>query len=156
MNTISDWNPIRGLEELENRVLRAFRREASRNGAGITNGEGRTAMPESEWSPPVNIWENESEYVITAELPEVNLPEVRVTLENGILSLKGERKFEHEKPGTRYHLVERSCGTFERRFALPDDADPQKVNANLKEGMLRISIARRESSRPRQIEVRVA
>jgi HSP20 family protein len=91
--------------------------------------------------------------VITAELPEVKHPDVKVTVENGILTLRGERKIEKEQKETRYHLVERSYGTFERRFSLPGDADPKMVNAAFKDGVLRISIGRSEAARPRQIEV---
>lgn len=154
MNSLTDWNPIRELEAFQNRILRAFRPDAQ-NGHGDGNGDGRKPLMESQWSPSVNITENESEYVITADLPEVKLPDVKVTVENGVLTLKGERKIEKEQKETRYHLVERSYGTFERRFSLPGDADPKMVNAAFKDGVLRISIGRSEAARPRQIEVRV-
>ncbi len=109
----------------------------------------------AEWMPVVDIFEDEEEYVITAELPDVKKDDVRVTVENGVLTITGERKFEKEENNKRWHRVERAYGSFARSFALPDDGDVTKVNAEFKDGMLKVRVAKSESARPKQIEVKV-
>lgn len=113
-------------------------------------------MTVAAWAPLVDITEDEKEYLITADLPEVKKNEVKVTVENGILSIAGERKFEKEEKNKRYHRVERAYGSFLRTFSLPDDADAEKVNAEFKDGVLRVHVAKSEHARPRQIEVKVS
>jgi HSP20 family protein len=147
MNAILDWNPVRELEQFQNRILGAFRPVPSRE------GNGKRHLVEADWHPAVNITEDEKEYLITAELPEVALEDVKLTLENGVLSIKGERKHETESKNKKHHLVERFYGSFERSFTLPVDADPNKVNAGFKDGVLKISVAKSEAARPKQIEV---
>jgi HSP20 family protein len=114
------------------------------------------AMTEAEWAPLVDITEDSKEYLITAELPEVKKNEVKVTVENGALTIAGERKFEKEEKGKRYHRIERAYGSFVRSFTLPDDADADKVNAEFKDGVLKVHVAKSESARPKQIEVKVS
>jgi HSP20 family protein len=149
MNTLTRWNPVRELEEFQNRILSAFRPVSARSGQG--NGHG---MELAEWSPLVNISEDDKEYRITAELPEVNIKDVKVTLENGVLTIAGERRMEKETKEQKYHLLERSHGTFSRSFSLPGDADPSKVNAEFKDGLLIVNVAKSEAAKPKQIEVR--
>jgi HSP20 family protein len=103
----------------------------------------------------VDISEDDKEYVITAELPEVKKEEVKVTVENGVLTITGERRFEKEEK-KKYHRVERYYGSFARIFALPDDGDAAKVNAEFKDGVLKVHIAKSEAARPKQIEVKVS
>ena len=104
--------------------------------------------------PLVDITEDESEYLITAELPEVKKDGVRVTVENGMLTIAGERKFDGKNK--KWHRVERSYGSFARSFALPDDGDAAKVNAEFKDGLLKVHVAKSEAARPKQIEVNVS
>jgi HSP20 family protein len=113
-------------------------------------------MTVAEWAPLVDITEDDKEYLISAELPDVKKNDVKVTVENGILSISGERKFEKEEKNKRYHRVERSYGSFLRTFTLPDDADADKVNAEFKDGVLRVHVAKSEHARPKQIEVKVS
>ena len=113
-------------------------------------------MALAEWMPLVDIAEDDKEYVITAELPEVKKEDVKVTMENGVLTITGERKFEKEENNKRWHRVERSYGSFARSFALPDDGDTAKVNAEIKDGMLKVRVAKSEAARPKQIEVKVS
>lgn len=120
---------------------------------GLRNEDERVTV--SEWSPLVDIIETEKEYLITAELPGVRKDEVKVTVENGVLNLTGERRFEKEDKGARYHRVERFYGNFMRSFTLPDDADAAQVNAEFKNGELKVHIAKSEAARPKQIEVKV-
>ncbi len=110
----------------------------------------------AEWMPLVDIAEDEREYLITAELPEVKKEDVKVTMENGILTVTGERKFENEEKNRRWHRVERSYGSFARSFALPDDGDAAKVKAGFKDGILKVHVAKSEAARPKQIEVKVS
>ncbi|MGB9601732.1 MAG: Hsp20/alpha crystallin family protein, partial [Limisphaerales bacterium] len=89
------------------------------------------------------------------ELPEVKKDDVKVTVENGVLTISGERKFEKEEKGVRYHRIERSYGYFARSFSLPEDADAEKVSAEFKDGVLKVHVAKSEKARPKQIEVKV-
>jgi HSP20 family protein len=103
----------------------------------------------------VDIAEDDQEYMITAELPEVKKEDVKVTVENGVLTITGDRKFEKEEK-TKYHRVERCYGSFARAFTLPDNGDATKVNAEFKDGVLRVRVAKTEAARPKQIEVKVS
>lgn len=149
-NVLTRWNPLRELDEFQNRILRAFNPESARRGS---NQESLTL---AEWIPLVDITEDDKEYLITAELPEVKKEDVRVTVENGVLTISGERKFEKEEKNKKYHRVERSYGSFARTFALPDDGDAAKVNAEFKDGLLKVRVAKSEAARPKQIEVKVS
>ena len=109
----------------------------------------------SQWSPPVDILEDEKEFLVKAELPDLKKEDVRVVVENGVLTISGERRFEKEENKRRYHRVERSYGSFSRSFSLPDGADPAKVNAEFKNGILQVHMAKSEVSKPKQVEVKV-
>jgi HSP20 family protein len=111
---------------------------------------------EIEWSPTADISETEKEYLIKAELPEVKKEDVKITVENGVITLSGERKHEKESKDENELRVESFYGTFSRSFALPDDADPKNIRAESKDGVLRIHIPKTESkkSNPIQIEVK--
>lgn len=148
-NTLTRWNPLRELEDFQNRLVNAF------NPASPRRGNGQDSLALAEWMPLVDIAEEDKEYLITVELPEVNKEDVKVTLENGVLTVTGERKFEKEENNRKWHRVERSYGSFARSFALPDDGDPAKVNAEFKNGMLNVHVAKSEQARPKQIEVKV-
>ncbi len=89
-------------------------------------------------------------------MPEVKKNDVKVRVEDGVLYLSGARQFEKEEKGKRYHRIERAYGSFTRNFALPDDADPQKVNAEFKDGVLNVRVAKDPNARPKSIEVKVA
>jgi HSP20 family protein len=121
---------------------------------GLRSEDERVTV--SEWSPLVDVIEDEKEYLITAELPGVPKDEVKVTVESGVLNITGERRFEKDDKGSRHHRVERFYGNFLRSFTLPDDADAKKVNAEFKDGVLKVHIAKSEAARPKQIEVKVS
>jgi len=112
-------------------------------------------MTVAEWAPAVDITEDDKEYLVKAELPEVNKENVKVTVENGILTISGERQFEKEEKGRKYHRIERSYGSFVRSFGLPDDADAEKVEAQFTDGVLKVHVAKSEAAKPKQIEVKV-
>ena len=109
----------------------------------------------TQWSPAVDIIEDEKEFVVKAELPDVKKEDVRVTVENGALNISGERKLEKEEKNKRYHRLERSYGAFTRSFSLPEGADPSKVHAEFRDGVLQVHLKKSESAKPKQIEVKV-
>ncbi len=104
----------------------------------------------------MDITEDEKEFVIKAELPELRREDVSVKVEDGILTLTGERKFEKEEKGKKYHRVERAYGSFARSFRLPEEADPEKVSAEFKDGVLLVHLVKDEKTQKRAIEVKVA
>jgi HSP20 family protein len=110
----------------------------------------------TSWSPSVDILENENELVVKAELPGMELKDINVTFENNILTIKGERRFEHETKKEDYHRVEREYGSFSRSFALPTFVDEAKIKADYKDGMLNIVLPKREAVKPRGIKVNAA
>lgn len=149
-NTLARWNPLRELEDFQTRILKAF------HPSSTNQSNGQESLTMAEWMPLVDITEDEKEYVITAELPEVKKEDVKVTVENGILTITGERKFEKEENTKKYHRVERSYGSFARSFSLPESGDSSKVDAIFKEGVLKVHVAKSEIARPKQIEVKVS
>lgn len=104
----------------------------------------------------MDIQEGEQEYHITAELPGLKKEDVKITLQDGVLTLQGERKQEKEEKGKRFHRVERAYGSFVRSFTLPDVVDEAKVSAEFKEGELHIYLPKTEKAKPKAIEVKVA
>src|SRR5437763_9517956 len=117
MNTLTRWEPFREMEDLQNRLSTFVSRAPKRR----RNGKESIALP--EWTPRADITEDDREYVIKAELPELRKEDVKVTVENGVLTMSGERKFEKEEKKKKYHRVERGYGSFVRTFALPEDSD---------------------------------
>ncbi len=109
--TLTRWEPIREMEDFQNRLSTLF-------GRPLRRGNGREEITLPEWTPLADITEDEREYLIKAELPEMKKEDVKVTVENGVLTISGERKFEKEEKKRKYHRVERGYGTFMRSFAL--------------------------------------
>jgi HSP20 family protein len=134
MSSLFDWSP--------------FRRSS------LTTDQENISVP--EWAPLVDIVEDDKEYLIKVELPEVLKDDVKVTVEGGTLIIAGERKAEKEEKGRRFHRVERYYGRFERSFTVPDDAESGNVKAEFKDGVLRVHLAKSEKARPKQIEVKVS
>jgi HSP20 family protein len=108
------------------------------------------------WVPAVDIRETENELVLKADLPDMKFEDIDVRLENGTLSLRGERKFDQQKQEGGWHRVERSYGHFERVFTLPDTIDPEKVTADYKNGVLTITLPKKEIAKPRQVKVQIS
>lgn len=107
------------------------------------------------WAPAVDIFENENELVVKADLPEVDPKNVGIQIENGTLTVKGERRFEEQKNGKAYHRIERGYGSFVRAFTLPDTVDADKVKADYKNGVLTITLAKKEVAKPKTVTVEV-
>lgn len=150
MNTMTKWNPFREMDDLTRRLNHLW-------GMSPARGGGDENVTTSDWTPLVDISEDEKEYLIKAELPGVTKDDVRVTVENGTLRLSGERKFEKEEKDEKkkYHRVERYYGSFVRGFAVPEDADPAKVHATFNEGMLSVHLPKAEEAKPRTVDVKI-
>jgi len=141
MNTLNIWNPIHEMDALFHNRL-----------ASVLGGEGQASVA---WSPVVDIEETEQDYVICAELPGLDKDKVKVKVEDGVLTLSGERDLEHTVEGKTYHRTERSRGTFSRSFTLPEDSNAECVAAQFTNGVLAVRVAKREEALPKSIEVRV-
>ena len=107
------------------------------------------------WSPPVDIFETETELTFKVDASGVSLEDIDVQLENGTMTLKGERKFKKDDKVTGYHRMERSYGAFARSFALPETVDPEKVRADYADGVLTVTLTKKELAKPRTIKVNV-
>jgi HSP20 family protein len=147
--TLVRWDPFRELEDMSERLNRVFTRPASR-----TSG-GKEQLTVADWIPTVDISETDGEYLIKAELPEVKKEDVKVTVEDGVLTLQGERRQEKEEKDKRYHRVERSYGSFVRSFTLPESVDESGVKAEYKDGVLNLHLPKSEKVKPKAIEVKV-
>ncbi len=156
MSAIVKWNPFREMEEMQRRMSSLFDWNPLRHGthSALTGPDENITVP--EWSPLVDIAEDDKEYLIKVEIPEVSKEDVKVTVEGGTLTIAGDRKSEKEQKGRRFHRVERYYGRFERSFALPDDAETEHVKAEFKDGVLRVHLAKSEKARPKQIQVSVS
>lgn len=144
--TLVRWNPW---QEIEDKIDR-YSRGVSHPQAG-----SQDVIATGDWSPRVDIAETEESFVIKAEIPEVNKEDVKVTVDSGVLTIRGERKQEKEEKGKKFHRVERYYGSFTRSFTLPDNVDEAKIKASFKEGMLNLQIQKTENAKPKVIQVKV-
>src|SRR6202051_1800828 len=147
MNTMIRWDPMRWdpsreLEEIGERVNRLFGRPARRE-------SGREALTVADWIPTVDITEDDKEYLVKAEIPEVDKKDVKVTVQERVLTIQGERKQVKEENNTRFHRIERAYGTFVRSFTLPEDVEEDKVRAEFKDGMLLVHVPKTEKPQPK-------
>ncbi len=140
---------VREFEELQNRLATLIGR------APVRTPSGKEALTVAEWAPLVDIVEDDKEYLIKAEVPEVKKDDVRVTVQDDVLTITGERTLEKEEKGKKYHRVERSYGRFVRSFTLPEDADGNKVAAEFKDGVLGVHLPKSEKAKPKTIEVKI-
>jgi HSP20 family protein len=147
------WEPFRDLVTIQDRMNRIFDdafRGASRPGAA----EEDWALG-GTWAPAVDIFEHDGNLVLKAELPGIEPKDVDVRVENNVLTLRGERKFESEVKREQYHRVERAYGTFSRSFTLPSVVDTEKIKAEFRDGVLRVTLPQREEAKPKQISIAV-
>ena len=150
MNTLITWNQLREMEEAQNRFNPFFSRFPNRMGSGEIH-----SLAVADWSPEVDISEDDHGYLLKADLPEMKKEDVRVTVEDGILNVSGERKSEKEDQKRKFHRIERSCGTFRRSFTLPEDAIGSKVTADFRDGVLKVHLPTTAIARSKAIEVKV-
>jgi HSP20 family protein len=135
---------------MSNRLNQLFR-------AGGDGGrrEGREALAAVDWAPTVDISETDKAYVVRADLPGVKKEDMKITVENGVLTLQGERQQRSEESGEKFHRIETSYGSFMRRFTLPDDAAEDKVDAEMKEGCLEVRVPKTEEKAPKAHSVQI-
>jgi len=143
------WEPFRDLMATQRDFDRLFR-EAFSPAAGEGEVSTRT------WAPPVDIYENGDSLVLKAEVPGINPDDVEIRVEDNTLYLKGERKFEKEVKEQNYHRIERSYGTFTRTFSLPNSIDADKVVANYRDGVLTLTMPKKEEAKPKTIKINVS
>ena len=143
------WNPF---EEFENMLERY-----SKSGASNIGKQMNTDMSFADWSPSVDIEEEDDKYLIKADLPGVDKENIDVKLENGVISIRGEKHTEKETgKGTKRHRTERFHGTFARSFTLPDAVQDERVDASYKDGVLSLVIPKAEEAKPKSIDIKVS
>jgi len=151
MSALIRWDPFKEMTDLHNRLSSLL------SHTNFPRTEGREeAMATAEWAPLVDITEDDKEYLIKAELPEVKKEDVAVKVENGVLTISGERRSEKEEKGLRFHRIERSYGRFERSFTVPEDAAGEQVTADYKDGILKVRVPKDERAKPKAITVKVS
>lgn len=150
---ITRWNPFRELEDMNERLNRVFGGSTLARTLDSTN---KDALVEFDWAPSVDISENNEEFAIKAELPEVKKEDVKIDVQDGVLRISGERKQEKEEQNKKWHRVERAYGSFLRTFSLPSNVDESKIRAEYKDGVLNIRVPKSATAKPKSVEVKVA
>ena len=151
MTNLIHWNPLREFSEISNCFADLMNRGSCFNDEGDDANAAR-----ADWVPVADISEDDSTYRIVAEVPGVAREDISVTVDNGILSLCGERKDESGEQQGRVHRTERFYGSFKRNFRVPEDADGDAVKAGFKNGLLSVALPKVEQPKPKQIEVEVS
>jgi HSP20 family protein len=151
MNALTRWDPFKEMEDLQSRFAKLLGLTPARIGNG-----GKEFITTTEWAPSVDIIEDEKEFLLKADLPDVKKEDVKVTVENGVLTITGERRFEKEEKEKKYHRIERSYGNFLRTFVLPDGAEGAKVTAEFKDGVLKVHLPKSEKAKQKAVEVKVS
>jgi HSP20 family protein len=145
------WEPFRDLVSIQDRMNRLF--DDAFRGIGRTGSDEDYAA--ASWAPAVDIFEQDGNIVLKAELPGVESKDVDVRVENNVLTLRGERRFENEVKRENFHRIERSYGSFGRSFTLPNVVDVEKIKAEFKDGVLRMTLPKKEEAKPKQISISV-
>ncbi|RCX31040.1 Hsp20/alpha crystallin family protein [Thioalbus denitrificans] len=142
--TIVRYDPWATLNQLQEEMNRLFKRAGDEDTGTVVT---------SDWAPPVDIKEEKDRFVLLADVPGVDPKDIEITMENGVLAIRGERKLEPEEERKGFHRMERARGVFYRRFALPDTADAEKIAASGRNGVLEVVIPKQEKVQPRKIVV---
>lgn len=145
--SLMNMDPVREMFELQRDINRLFE-------GSLEKSSQQTSL--NAWTPAIDIFEDENAFLIKAELPEVNRDDVKVNLDNNVLSISGERRLEFEDKRDGYHRVERSFGQFYRSFTLPPNVNTEAITAEVKDGVLRLTLPKKEEAKPKQIEVKVS
>src|ERR687894_1866025 len=140
------YDPFRALRPLQDEVNRLF-------SSSLTRDFGDEGLSRGAWAPSVDIYENKDNVVLEAELPGMNREDFELTVENNVLTLRGERRFEKRDEGDNYHRVERAYGQFSRSFTLPQTVSAENAAAEYKNGVLRVVLQKREEVKARRIEI---
>lgn len=147
--TLIRWEPLRELDDIFSRYSPFLGRLANARQAATEEGDVPT------WTPLANISETESEYLIKAELPEVSKEDVKVTVDENVITISGERRKEAEHKDEKVHRVESFYGSFARSFRLPEDADVTAIQAESRNGVLKVRVPKSPAPKPRTVEVKV-
>jgi len=147
MKTLTRWEPFRGVISLQEQVNRLF------NDAFERQGEESSL---TAWAPAVDIYETEHELVVKADLPDVDPKDLDIRVENNVLTIRGERKFEKKVNEENYLRVERAYGSFARSFALANSVNSDAIKADYQNGVLTLTIPKKEEAKPKQIKINVA
>jgi HSP20 family protein len=147
MTLIARWDPYRELATLQDRMNRLFQETA---------GSGETSLTNSgAFIPPVDVYENENGLRLKLEVPGIDEKDLDVRIENNVLTVRGERKFEKEEKEENFHRIERRYGSFVRSFSLPTTIDSEKVSADYKNGVLTLEMGKKAEAKPKQIKVTI-
>lgn len=149
MNLVK-WNPFKELEDVRNRLNDLFGRFPA------TTESGREMLAMADWIPTVDISETDAAYLIKAEIPGVKKEEAKVTLQDGMLIIEGERKQEKEEKDKKFHRIERSYGSFVRSFRLPENVEESSVIAEFKDGMLNVTLPKSKKAESKSVNVNIA
>lgn len=145
--SIVRYDPFRDLRTLQEEVNRLF-------STNLTRSFGDEGIGRGAWAPSVDIYENKDQIVLEAELPGMKQEDFDLSVENNVITLRGERRFEKTDETDNYHRVERSYGSFTRSFTLPQTVSPEGATAEYSNGVLRVTLPKREETKPRRIEVK--
>ena len=146
MTVLTRWDPFREFTTLQDRMNRLFR---------DNYGEGQEALSTSTFAPPVDVYEDEHNVTLKIEVPGIDEKDIDVRIENNLLTVHGERKFEKEEKEENFRRVERQYGSFTRSFTLPSTVNPEQVQAHYDKGILKIQLAKKAEAKPKQIKVNV-
>lgn len=152
MKPLTNWDPFKELDVFQDRLANVFGYDPSK----LTGGKTSELVEQENWRPLVDVSEDENAFTITAELPEVKKEDVKVTIDNGVLVISGERKIEKEEKKKKYHRIERSFGSFRRSFSLAENVDAGNIKANYQDGLLKVVLPKSESPEKKAIEVEVS
>ncbi len=144
--SLMKYDPFRELKSLQDEMNRLFM-------SSVPRGFGEEDLATGGWSPRVDIFESESELVLEAELPGMQRDDFEVSIENNVITLRGERKFEKKDESDNYHRVERAYGSFTRSFSLPRSVSADGTTADFKNGVLRVTLPKKEEAKARKIEI---
>ncbi len=148
---ITRWDPFRELNALQDRMTRLFQD----SWAPLATRVGEEGLATPTFVPPVDIYEDEHSIVVKAEVPGIDPKDIDVRVENNTLTIRGERKLEHEEREENYHRVERRYGSFYRSFTLPNTIETENLTADYNNGVLEIRMPKRAEAKPKQIKINV-
>ncbi len=147
MAMLTRWDPFRELSTLQREMNRLFQ--------DYSVGRGDEELSASSFVPPVDIYEDEHSVILKMEVPGIEQKDLDIRVENNTLTVRGERKFEKDEKEENFHRIERRYGSFMRSFSLPQTVDTENINADYDNGVLKIRLAKREETKPKQIKVNV-
>src|SRR5438105_6260034 len=144
------WDPLRDLATLQSQMNRLFQEAAPTRGAA-----GEEFMTTGTFIPPVDIYEDEQHVTLKLEVPGINENDIDVRVQDNVLTVRGERKFASEEKEENFHRIERSYGSFQRSFTLPNTVDPNNVAADYDQGVLTVRLVKRAEAKPKQVKINV-